>query len=116
MCLKSSHIMSKSRQKLLFCELPFRQVCNLRNYKSKFGGAPAGAKGAAARRGRFFKEKAPQKPFLGKVFLWPNGGSANMVRPCRRGRAQYLPRAKTVSGGRFFFGPIFLWAERKQSQ
>ena len=39
-----------------------------------------------------------------------------MVRPFLRGRAQYLPKAKTVSGGRFFFGPMFLWAERKQSQ
>ena len=101
--------MSKSRQKLLFCGLPFRQVCNLRNYKSKFGGAPAGAEGAAARRGRFFKEKAPQKPFWGKGFLSPNGGRANISRPCLRGRAQYLPGAKTVSGGRFFGGPIYLW-------
>ena len=38
-----------------------------------------------------------------------------MVRPCRRGRAQYLPKAKTVSGERFFFGAhlslggIVLW-------
>ena len=36
-----------------------------------------------------------------------------MVRPCRRGRAQYLPKAKTVSGGRFFFGAHFSLGEKK---
>ena len=33
--------------------------------------------------------------------------------PCRRGRAQYLPRAKTVSGGRFFFGAHFSLGGKK---
>ena len=57
---------------------------------------------ACGRKGRFFKEKAPQKPFWGKGFLVANGASANIGRPCLRGRAQYLPKAKTVSGLRFF--------------
>ena len=32
-----------------------------------------------------------------------------MAVPIPEGRAQYLPEAKTVSGGRFFSRPIFLW-------
>ena len=37
--------------------------------------------------------------------------NANIERPCLRGRAQYLPKAKTVCGERFFCGPIFLLAD-----
>ena len=36
-----------------------------------------------------------------------------MVRPCLRGRAQYLPKAKTVCGGRFFFGAHFSLGGKK---
>ena len=75
--------------------------------KLGFGGAPAGAEG------RFFKEKAPQKPFWEKVFGVPHGGVRTWRFPRLRGRAQYLPRAKTVSGGRFFFGAHFSLGEKK---
>ena len=53
--------------------------------------APAGAGalrrggGACGRGGRFFKEKAPQKPFWEKVFGVPHGGSANMAVPTPEG-------------------------------
>ena len=41
--------------------------------------APAGAEG------RFFKEKAPQKPFWEKVFGVPHGVGANMAVPVPEG-------------------------------
>ena len=50
-----------------------------------------GAEGAAARgapagaEGRFFKEKAPQKPFWEKVFGVPHGVGANMAVPAPEG-------------------------------
>ena len=58
--------------------------------------------GRCGAKGRFFKEKAPQKPFWEKVFWVTHGRSANMAVPVPEGRAQYLPKAKTVSGERFF--------------
>jgi len=81
-----------------------------------FRGAPAGAGGAAARGGRFFEKKLRKKLFLGKSFYW----SMLMARTWGHsflwdGRAQYLPRAKTVlcgafpHGAHFSLGEIKLW-------
>ena len=48
--------------------------------------APAGAGGRCGAKGRFFKEKSPQKPFLEKVFLgYPMGVGANMAVPAPEG-------------------------------
>ena len=72
-----------------------------------------GAEGAAARgapagaEGRFFKEKAPQKPFWEKVFWHPIGWVRTWRFPRLRGRAQYLPMAKTVLHGAFPYGAHF---------
>ena len=76
--------------------------------------APAGvggrlrARGRCGAEGRFFKEKAPQKPFWERFLGYPVGWVQTWRFPCRRGRAQYLPMAKTVSGGRLFGGPIYV--------
>ena len=58
-------------------------------------GAPAGARVA-------FLRKKLRKNLFGKGFLVANGDGANIGRPFLRGRAQYLPKAKTVCGLRFF--------------
>ena len=87
-----------------------------------YRGAPAGAGalrrgGRCGAEGRFFKEKAPQKPFLEKVFLgYPMGVGANMAVPAPEGARPVFAEGKDRYHGRFFCGPIFLWAERKQSQ
>ena len=60
-----------------------------------------GAGGACGRKGRFFKEKAPQKPFWEKVFGVPIEWVRTWRFPRLRGRAQYLPKAKTVLHGAF---------------
>ena len=76
-----------------------------------FLGAPAGAGGAAARRGRLrarrvaFLRKKLRKNLFGKRFLgYPMGWVRTWRFPCRRGRAQYLPEAKTVLHGAFPYG------------
>ena len=51
-------------------------------------GAPTGAEG------RFFKEKAPQKPFWGKVFGVPHGVSANMAVPVPEGARPVFAEGK----------------------
>ena len=58
-------------------------------------GAPAGARVA-------FLRKKLRKNLFGKGFFGVNGVGADIERPFLRGRAQYLPKAKTVSGERFF--------------
>ena len=57
-----------------------------------------GDEGRAAARGVAFLRKKLRKNLFGKGFLVANGGGANIGRPFLRGRAQYLPEAKTVSG------------------
>ena len=73
-----------------------------------------GAEGACGRKGRFFKEKAPQKPFLKKVFGVPHGVGANMAVPTPEGarpvfaegkdrlRWAFLPVAHFSLGGGMF--------------
>ena len=56
--------------------------------KLGFGGAPAGAEG------RFFKEKAPQKPFWEKVFGVPHGVGANMAVPAPEGARPVFAEGK----------------------
>ena len=65
------------------------------------GGAPAGAGGAAARRVAFLRKKL-RKNLFGKRFLgYPMGWVRTWRFPRLRGRAQYLPVAKTVLHGAF---------------
>ena len=54
-------------------------------------------RGAAAPRVAFLRKKL-RKNLFGKGFLPPNGMGANIGLPFLRGLAQYLPKAKTVSG------------------
>ena len=67
-------------------------------------GAPAGAEG------RFFKEKAPQKPFWEKVFGVPHGVGANMAVPSPEGARPVFAEGKDRSSrglslrGPFIFG------------
>ena len=68
------------------------------------GGAPAGA-------GVAFLRKKLRKNLFGKGFLGVNGVGANIERPFLRGRAQYLPKAKTVSGERFFLVCPFIFEQ-----
>ena len=72
--------------------------------------------GAAARGGRFFKEKAPQKPFWEKVFCRPMGGVRTWSAHAGGGAPSICRRQRPSAVGVSFLGPIFLWAERKQSQ
>ena len=74
-----------------------------------------GDEGRAAARGVAFLRKKLRKNLFGKGFLPPNGDGANMAGPIFEGRAQYLPKAKTVSGLRFFCEPIYLWAGESPS-
>ena len=73
--------------------------------------APAGAGGACGHKGRFFKEKAPQKPFWEKVFYRPMGGGEHRppipegARPVFAGgkdrqRWAFLFRAHLALGGK----------------
>ena len=71
--------------------------------------APAGAEG------RFFKEKAPQKPFWEKVFGVPHGVGANMAVPVPEGARPVFAGGKDRQRCSLLFrahlslGGIVLW-------
>ena len=73
--------------------------------------APASVGGACGREGRFFKEKAPQKPFWEKVFGVPHGVGANMAVPMPEGARPVFAEGKDRSSrGLSLRGPfIFGW-------
>ena len=75
--------------------------------------APAGAGGRCGAKGRFFKEKAPQKPFLEKVFLgYPMGVGANMAVPAPEGARPVFADGKDRSEVGVSLGvPIYVWAK-----
>ena len=74
------------------------------------GGAPAGA-GRCGAEGRFFKEKAPQKPFWKKVFWVPHWVGANMAVPVPEGARPVFAEGKDRSSrGLSLQGPFsFRW-------
>ena len=70
------------------------------------GSAPAGA------GGRFFKEKAPQKPFWEKVLGVPHGVGANMAVPAPEGARPVFAEGKDRSEvGVSLRAPIFLFGD-----
>ena len=68
--------------------------------------------GRCGAEGRFFKEKAPQKPFLEKVFLRPMGGVRTWSAHAGGGAPSICRWQRPFFTGAFFTGPIFLWAGR----
>ena len=83
------------------------------------GGALRRGGGACGRRGRFFKETAPQKPVWEKVFGVPHGVSANMAVPAPEGARPVFADGKDRSSrglslrGPFFFGWGYVVVGRK---
>ena len=67
-------------------------------------GGACGRGGRCGAKVRFFKEKAPQKPFWERFLGYPMGWVRTWRFPRLRGRAQYLPRAKTGLHGAFPYG------------
>ena len=75
-----------------------------------FWRAPAGAEGRAAARRVAFLRKKLRKNLFGKRFFVAQWDRCEHKPPMPEGARPVFAGAKTVSGGRFFGEPIYLWA------